>query len=65
MERSRLVKITFEYEDGKVDWLEDDEARRWESAANGVIMFNHAHGVNFPQFNWKTKHKKKKLSDGV
>lgn len=53
----KLIKVTFEYDDGEVSWLEDEEAEAWQSAANGVITFNHAHGVSFPQFKWKKKQK--------
>lgn len=52
MAKKKLIKVIFEYED-EIHYIEDEEARRWESAANGVITFNHVHGISFPQFDWK------------
>lgn len=54
---SRLIKVTLEYED-HIDTLEGDDARKWESDANGAITFNYAHGIKFPEFPWKTAKKK-------
>jgi hypothetical protein len=59
--QKKLIKVTMEYSDGEVSYLDGEDAAKWESAANGVIMFNYAHGVHFPQFKWK----KVKKKDGV
>ena len=54
----KILKISFEYDD-HIDTLEGNEAQKWMEAANGLITFNYAHGVEFPRFPWKTEKKTK------
>ena len=51
----KLIKLTMEFDDGEVKFLEGDEADRWLKAVNNQCVMEHVHGRPFPSFNWKVK----------
>ena len=53
MSEKKLIKITLEYDNGDVSYLEGSEAERWSKAVDGAIVMNAIHGNEFPEFKWK------------
>lgn len=42
MERN-LIKVTFAYDDGDVEYLDGEDLKKWEDAANFSATMSHIH----------------------
>jgi hypothetical protein len=55
MSEPKLIRITMEFDNGKIQWLEGKEAHKWLEACNNQAVMEHIHGRSFPEFKWKVK----------
>ena len=48
----QLIKISFEYDDGTIDYLKDDDARKWMEQMNSscAMAFVHGSNLDIPEF---------------
>ncbi len=60
MSKEKLIKVIFEYEDGRIEYLDGKDAHEWYKAANAMAVMESVHGRPFPQFTWKRDKKKKR-----
>ncbi len=58
MSEPKLIKVTMEFDDGKIQWLVGAKAEEWLKAVNGQCVMSHIHGMSFPSFRWKVKNGK-------
>jgi len=56
---SKILKVTFEYED-EIHTLEGEQAEKWLQRANGMCAFSATHGGGLPEYNWKVTKKERK-----
>jgi len=56
----KLVRVTLEYDNGRITSLEGEDADSWMSAANSACVMSHIHGMPFPDFNWKIENEGEK-----
>ena len=52
MNEPKLIRVTMEFDDGKIQVLENNEANRWLKAINNMCVLEHVHGRPFPSFKW-------------
>ena len=54
---NKIVKVTIEFEDGDIHSLEGEEAQKWDEACASLASLGFAHGMMFPEFDWKEEKK--------
>ena len=52
MSERKLIKITFEYDNGVIEYLRDEQARDWYRKIGGQLALGFVHGEhpNLPKF---------------
>lgn len=53
----KLVKVTLEFEGGRVETLEGEAAQAWVEDINGKIVFSAIHGAKMDDHPWKIEMK--------
>lgn len=48
-----VTKIRIEFDDGSAQELEGEDADKWDKAATSQGIMAWAHGVRFPELQWK------------
>jgi surfactin synthase thioesterase subunit len=54
-----VVRVEITYASGKKKWIEGEEAKKWQDAAEGQAVFCHVHGNHFPELAWNEEPAKK------
>lgn len=54
MDKPKLIRLEFEYDDGSIQRLTGEEAHRWFREANAAVTISTIHGAPFPgDFQWE------------
>lgn len=52
MSNLKMVRVELELENGEIYRLTGEQAEKWKEITDGQAVLNHAHGMQFPQFDW-------------
>ncbi len=53
--KPRVVRVEMTWDNGKIMFLEGEEADQWVKTADASVAYARGHGVSFPSSYWRTK----------
>ena len=54
---SKLIRVTLEFDDGKIRELRDEDAQEWNKTMKSSAMMDFVLGKKHPSFEWEEKDK--------
>jgi len=49
----KLKKVTFEYANGDIEYLEEEVAQKWMDELNNLCVLSSIRGSGFSEYKWK------------